>query len=249
MNIDFEIEELKKEYKNALKELHELLVLFNPHCSEDVTFENAMERLIGNRLSEDEENLLFNILKANKSIKDLDIRIKKLEAKRDYDNQVRACYFAYITQQEKRRMMDDGDESVKCFERYIPDEVETGYFATEEDRIIAEQTHACYKDFTTHQEEDETNDIINKNVEKYATYIPDGVETGYNPIEEKPRGIKKVQLETMPVVEDINLEEGEYVSNSELGGFVNKVNNKIDQNISRRRRAHGSDAFNGRYGQ
>lgn len=66
MNINFEIEELKKEYKNALKELHELLVLFNPHCLEDATFESAMERLIGNQLSEDEENLLFNILKANK---------------------------------------------------------------------------------------------------------------------------------------------------------------------------------------
>ena len=184
MNIDFEIEELKKEYKKALKELHELLVLFNPHCSEDVTFESAMERLTGNQLTEDEENLLFDILKANNSIKDLDIRIKKLEAKRDYNNQVRACYRAYITQQEKRRMMDDGDEHVKCYERYIPDEVETGY----------------------------------------------------NPIEEKTRGIKKVQLETMPVVEDINLEEEEYVSNSELGGFVNKVNNKLEKDRARRRK-------------
>ena len=246
MNIDFEIEELKKEYKKALKELHELLVLFNPHCSEDATFESAMERLIGNQLTEDEETLLFDIFKANKSIKDLDIRIKKLEVKKDYDDQVRACYLAYITQQEKRRMMDDDDEYFKCFERYIPDEVETGYFATEEDRIIAEQTHACYEEFTTQQDEDEVRNIINKNVEKYATYIPEEVETGYNPIEEKPRGIKKVQLETMPVVEDINLEEGEYVSNSELARFVNKVNNKIDQNISRRR-TNKSDAFRRRY--
>lgn len=72
--------------------------------------------------------------------------------------------------------------------------------------------------------------------EDILTYIPDDVETGYNPIEEKPRGIKKIQLETMPVVEDINLEEGEYVSNSELGGFVNKVNNKLEKGRARRRK-------------
>ena len=221
MNIDFEIEELKKEYKKTLKELHELLVLFNPHCSEDVTFETAMERLIGNQLTENEETLLFDILKANKSIKDLDIRIKKLEAKRDYDNQVRTCYRAYITQQERRGMMDDADEDFKCFERYIPDEVETGYFATEEDRIIAEQTHACYEEFTTQQDEDEVRDIINKNVEKYATYIPDGVETGYIPVGE---------------VEENNLEDEEYVSNSELGAFAVRVNKKINQNRVRRKK-------------
>ena len=201
MNIDFEIEELKKEYNKALKELHELLVLFNPHYSEDATFESAMERLIGNQLTEDEENLLFDILKANKSIKDLDIRIKKLESKRDYDNQVWACYRAYITQQENRRMMDDGDESVKCFERYIPDEVETGYFATEEDRIIAEQTYACYKQFETHQEENEKKDIIDNSVMKYTTYIPDEVETGYIPVGkvEEQHGIKLVNLKGKPI--------------------------------------------------
>lgn len=250
MNIDFEIEELKKEYKKALKELHELLLLFNPHCSEDVTFESAMERLMGNQLTEDEDNLLFDILKANKSIKDLDIRIKKLEAKRDYDNQVRACYFAYITQQEKRKMMDDGDESAKCFERYIPDEVETGYFATKEDRIIAEQTHACYKNFTTKQDEDEANDIINKSVEKYATYIPDEVETGYIPVGEveEQHGIKVVKLNRSPVCPIGKLERtSEKITYGQLANAEANRRDIMDQN--RRRRAHGSDAFNGRYGQ
>lgn len=197
INNDEKLKFLKKEYKKTLQDLKDIRDIYNSCLDVKMSFPNVLNRVIIGSQSEADQELFCALLKCNKYLYELETRIKRLEAIKKYEDQVDECYFAYLTQQEDERMMDDGDASAKCFENYIPDEVETGY----------------------------------------------------NPIEEKPRGIKKVQLETMPVVEDINLEEGEYVSNSELGGFVNKVNNKIDQNISRRRRANGSDAFNRRYGQ
>lgn len=197
INNDEKLKFLKKEYKKTLQDLKDIRDIYNSCLDVKMSFPNVLNRVISGSQSEDDQELFCVFLKCNKYLYELETRIKRLEAIKKYEDQVDECYFAYLTQQEDERMMDGGDASAKCFEKYIPDEVETGY----------------------------------------------------NPIEEKPRGIKKVQLETMPVVEDINLEEGEYVSNSELGGFVNKVNNKIDQNISRRRRANGAGAFNGRYGQ
>lgn len=105
----------------------------------------------------------------------------------------------------------------------IQKDVSDGFIKSES--AIKEETNQAWEQFNKGEFKE---DIL--------TYIPDEVETGYNPIEEKPRGIKKVQLETMPVVEDLNLEEGEYVSNSELGGFVNKVNNKLEKDRARRRK-------------
>lgn len=197
INNDEKLKFLKKEYKKTLQDLKDIRDIYNSCLDVKMSFPNVLNRVISGSQSEADQELFCVLLKCNKYLYELETRIKRLEAIKKYEDQVDKCYFAYLTQQEDERMMDDGDASAKCFENYIPNEVETGY----------------------------------------------------NPIEEKPRGIKKVQLETMPVVEDINLEEGEYVSNSELGGFVNKVNNKIDQNISRRRRANGAGAFNGRYGQ
>lgn len=234
MNIDYEIALLNEQYKKELEELKELFVLFNPHCSSDMSFESAMERFKGNALNRNEEDLFFDILKANKTISDLDLKIRKLKAKRDYDIQVNICYLQFITKQVKDEHLDESDKEEKYFETYIPEEVETGYFESEEERIIIEQTTHCYETFLTHQESDKISDRIDNLVEKYQAYIPDDVETGMK--KEETHGIKKVKLEYMPIVEENNLENGEYVSNSELGAFAVRVNNKINQNRVRRKK-------------
>ncbi|MBR5662609.1 MAG: hypothetical protein IKX00_03025 [Bacilli bacterium] len=242
------IQFLKEEYEKTLQELKEIQEFYSLYAGNFMNFSSILNRVKNGTLNAKDEQLFCELLECNRRLFELETRIKRLEAIEEYKKQVDKSHFAYTTQQELRMMMDDGDASVKCFERFIPDEVETGYFATEEDRIIAEQTHACYKMFKTQQDEDEAIDIINKSVEKYATYIPDEVETGYIPIEvEEKHGIKMVQLNRGPVEKDWPKIIVGKITNAQLTNAEVNRRDRMDQNS--RRRASGAEGFNGRYGQ
>lgn len=246
------IEFLEKEYGKARQDLKDLQEFYSYYLGNEGNLSSVLKRTVDGTLSNNDKQFLSDLLKCHRYLHEIEERINQVRSIQKYKDQIRLCYFSYITQQELRMMMDDGDESAKCYERFIPDEVETGYFATEEDRIIAEQTHACYKNFTTQQEEDEASDIINKNVEKYATYIPEDVELNvdmdlYEDVELETKGIKMVELNHGLVSDSGKHEIAGKVSNSQLTSVQTNLQDRMDQNV--RRRANGAEGFNGRYGQ
>ena len=236
------IQFLKEEYKKTLEELKEIQEFYSLYAGNFMNFSSILNRVKNGTLNAKDEELFCELLECNRRLFELETRIKRLEAIEEYKEQVDKSHFAYITQQKLRMMMDDGDASVKCFEKFIPDEVETGYFATEEDRIIAEQTHACYKMFKTQQDEDEAIDIINKSVEKYATYIPEEVETGYIPVdeynEEECHDINTFELNSKPVGPIYQYEKGRKVDRAKLQAEDDAWNSHFEQNA--RMRAAGS---------
>ena len=177
---NIKIKFLEKEYEKALQDLKDLHEFYSFYLGNELNFSNVLKRSVDGTLSTNDKQFFNDLLKCHRNLHEIEERINHVRSIETYKDQIHDSYFSYITQQELRRMMDDGDASAKCYERFIPDEVETGFFATEEDRIIAEQTYACYKDFKTQQEENIARDIIDASVEKYASYIPDDVETGIN---------------------------------------------------------------------
>ena len=180
ININYELSCLKDEYNKALKEFQELLLIFNPHCTGEINFENATKNLDERILDTRNDNLFFDVLNLYKYLSRIYKRIKELEMLKEYNDQIADCYLSYTTQQDIISMMNDADKDNECYQTYIPDEVETGYFESEEDRIKAEQINACYNAHLTKQENDEISDRIDASVAKYATYIPEEVETGIN---------------------------------------------------------------------
>ena len=198
INNDEKLKFLKKEYKKTLQDLKDIRDIYNSCLDVKMSFPNVLNRVISGSQSEADQELFCVFLKCNKYLYELETRIKRLEAIKKYEDQVDECYFAYLTQQEDERMMDGGDASAKCFENYIPDEVETGYIPVGE----AEEQH----------------------------------------------GIKIVKLDRGPVYPIEKLERtSEKITYGQLANAEANRRDSMDQ--SRRRRANGSDAFNGRYGQ
>ena len=178
------IEFLEKEYEQALQDLKDLQEFYSFYLGNKVIFSDVLKRAIDGTLNKNDKQFLSDLLKCHRYLYEIEKRINQVRSIEKYKDQINYSYLDYTTQQEWDKKLYSTDEYTKCYQTFIPDEVETGYFATEEDRIIAEQTHACYKMFKTQQDEDEAKDIIDKSVEKYATYIPEEVETGYIPIVE-----------------------------------------------------------------
>lgn len=236
------IEFLEKEYGKARQDLKDLQEFYSFYLGNEGNLSSVLKRTVDGTLSKNDVQFLSDLLKCHRYLHEIEERINQVRSIQKYKDQIRLCYFSYITQQELGKMMDDGDDSVKCYERFIPDEVETGYFATEEDRIIAEQTYACYKQFETHQEENEKNDIIDNSVMKYTTYIPDDVETGYIPIgefdEEECHDINMFELNGKPVVPIYQYEKGRKVDRAKLQAEDDAWNSHFEQNV--RMRAAGS---------
>lgn len=132
INNDEKLKFLKKEYKKTLQDLKDIRDIYNSCLDVKMSFPNVLNRVISGSQSEADQELFCVLLKCSKYLYELETRIKRLEAIKKYEDQVDECYFAYLTQQEDERMMDGGDASAKCFEKYIPDEVETGYIPTDE---------------------------------------------------------------------------------------------------------------------
>lgn len=200
INNDEKLKFLKKEYKKTLQDLKDIRDIYNSCLDVKMSFPNVLNRVISGSQSEADQELFFVLLKCNKYLYELETRIKRLEAIKKYEDQVDECYFAFLTQQEDERMMDDGDASAKCFEKYIPKDVK-----------------------------------LNVGMDLYED------------VEPEVKGIKIVKLNHGLVSDSGKHEIVGKVPNGQLASVQTNLQDRMDQNV--RRRANGSDAFNGRYGQ
>lgn len=111
------------------------------------------------------------------------------------------------------------------------------HFIGREDNAKNMEMDNCWKQYANGEF---TQDIL--------TYIPDEVETGYNYDDiEETTGIKMVNLKHAPVCKMESREIAGVFPKTALISAQNNIKDRMDQNS--RRRANGSDAFNGRYGQ
>ena len=113
-------------YRSELERIKELVIKYDSHFNGTLDINEICSSFKDGNITFEKEELILEILKSYERMLSVEEALYQNELNKKYDEEIEKCYKQFITHQDEEKVAIAIDNALKCYETYIPCEVETG---------------------------------------------------------------------------------------------------------------------------